>query len=327
MTDRDGGRDKALSASRREGRLLPLSGWPWKRILQALLGVSALLFFLRWINVWDSLIVLQGMNPWLFVLTCLLGVVGTTLRGGRFYALARAIGAPITLVQSVLANWAASLFAIVTPARAGEGGKVLFFAEKKRLAAGFVFEKLADLGLLLCAGAYGTLVFGRYVNVLLILAALLALGVALLMNLERILSLILRRPVFGGGWLWTTARRIPVRGWVSLGLYTVAIWFLGILAQVAGAGALDLNVPISLMIQVSALSAIAGTLSGTPSGIGTSQWVFTTLLAEVLGVDRAAIGALSLLLLMAATLTALVQGGVGLTLVRLGKAHDWVGEA
>jgi hypothetical protein len=36
-----------------------------------------------------------------------------------------------------------------------------------------------------------------------------------------------------------------------------------------------------------------------------------------MGVDRASIGALSLLLLMAAYLTALVQGGVGLAAYRL----------
>jgi uncharacterized membrane protein YbhN (UPF0104 family) len=77
------------------------------------------------------------------------------------------------------------------------------------------------------------------------------------------------------------------------------------------------------MIQVSALSAIAGTLSGTPSGIGTSQWVFTTLLTEVLDLDRTAVGALSILLLLSAYLTALVQGGVGLALYRvLGKTHN-----
>jgi uncharacterized membrane protein YbhN (UPF0104 family) len=302
-----------------------------------LLGVSALLLFFRWINLRDSLQALRRMDTVLFAWTCVLGIVGTTIRGFRFYVLASAVEAPVTVTQSVLANYAASLLAIVTPARVGEGGKVLFFVNRqtsqapsdgaahgKALAAGFVFEKLADFGLLLLAGAYGATVFRRYVSVLLILAALLALGVVLLLNLERILNLVLRTPPIPmgpdgthNGWLWATARRIPARSWASFCVYTVVIWFLGILAQVIGARALGLSVPIPLMIQVSALSVIAGTLSGTPSGIGTSQWVFTTLLAQVLEMDRAAVGALSLLLLVAAYLTALLQGSVGLALYRL----------
>ena len=334
-------------------------GQPWKHVLQILLGVSALLLFFRWINLRDSVQALRGMDPWLFAWTCVLGIVGTTIRGLRFYVLARAVEAPVTVTQSVLANYAASLLAIVTPARVGEGGKVLFFANGrtlsarnpqatnqkahgKALAAGFVFEKLADLGLLLLAGAYGVLVFRRYVSALLILTALLALGVALLLNLERLLNLVLRtQPILMGpdarthsggarertpmrdGWLGTTARQIPARSWAYVGLCTVAIWYLGILAQIVGARALGLSVPIPLMIQVSALSAIAGTLSGTPSGIGTSQWVFTTLLSQVLEVDRAAVGALSLLLLVAAYLTALLQGSVGTALYRLLARQLW----
>jgi uncharacterized membrane protein YbhN (UPF0104 family) len=289
----------------------------WKRVLQVLLGACVLLLFLRWIDLRESLFILRGLAPRPVVWTCLLGIVGTTIRGVRFYVLARAVDAPVTPLQSALANYAASLLAIVTPARAGEGGKVLFFGQKKRLAACFVLEKLGDFALLLLAGVYGALVFRQYVGVLAILAVLLTLGAALLFNLGRLCNWLLGRPAFGDGWLRAAAQQIPAGSWALFGISTIGIWFLGVLAQVVGARALGLRLPVPLMIQVLALTVIAGALSGTPGGVGTSQWVFTTLIVENTAADRQAAGALAVLMLFVTYATTLLQGGLGLLAYRI----------
>lgn len=293
-------------------------------MLQVALGVALLAFFFKWINIWESRERFARIAIAPFALTCVLGLVGTAVRGLRFYVWARAVKAPVTLVQSVVSNYIASLFALVTPARVGEGGKVLFFAEKRELAAGFVCEKLADLGLVLLAGTYGAFVFRKYVNVLLIVAALLTLGAVLLFNLERVLNLVLRRHIFDDGWLWATARQVRSRSWALFGLCSFGIWSLGIFAQIVGARALGLIIPVHLMVQVSALTALAGALSGTPGGIGTSQWTFTTLIVENVGVDREVAGLLAILMLFATYLTTLLRAGLGFLAYRiLEKSGRW----
>ncbi|MBN1993483.1 MAG: flippase-like domain-containing protein [Anaerolineae bacterium] len=295
----------------------------WQKGLQVGLGLALALFFLKWINIGESWRYLAEIRPWPFVATCLLGILGTTIRSFRFYALVRAVRSPMTLTQSIFSNYIASFLAIVTPARAGEGGKILFFDNKKNLAACFIFEKLADFGLLVLAGVYGMLMFQRYMGGFAILLIIIVLGVMALFNAERILNFVLRRNIFKERWLWPIAQQISTGSWFIFLAHTIGIWFIGILAQVVGATALNLTIPIPLIIQVSALTTLAGVLSGIPGGIGPSQFVFTTLLAENMPVDHQRLGILSIIILLAAYITALAQGGIGLLMYRL-RAKDTI---
>jgi len=269
-----------------------------RRWLQLIAAVAVLLLFLKWIDISSSLRQLRGVQWGWVLLFALLGVMQKTIRGLRFYQISRALGVPVSPGKGILVNYAALVLAVVSPGRLGEGGKVLFFDQGKReLAAGFVFERLADLAVYVVAGASGVFLFSQYVSAFILGAVLIVSGVVIVFNLEKILSIALRRNVFQDEWLKSAARHISVAQWIWFALLTVANWLLMTIGQYAAARAMHLNIPVLLLIQAFALSAIAGVASGLPGGVGAAQFVYTTLIASR-GFSKEAIGTLSLLMLV-----------------------------
>ena len=319
-SDRSGGGARpAVDRLVETGRRLARS-----RALRVVLGLALLLVFVRWIRISSALENLSLPRPgWLPVVWGLMAL-STTLRGCRFYRLGAIVGAPVSLARSVLANWAANLLAVVSPGRVGEGGKVLFFGQKRDLAAVFVLEKLADFGWLLLVGAYGVTLFRQYVGGLAVVAILALGGGVFVFNVERILNWALGRPVFRDQWLASVARRIPAGGWAVFGGSTLLIWALGIATQYLTALAMGFAIPLLLLIRISALTVIAGLVSAIPGGLGVSQFVFTTMLAAHTGVSREVAGLFSLLMLAQTYAVAVALGGPALWLVgrKRGEAGD-----
>jgi len=271
---------------------------------------------MRRIRVSSALKNLSLPKPgWLPVVWGLMAT-STTLRGLRFYKLAAVIGAPISLMRSVLANCVANLLAIISPGRVGEGGKVLFFDHKRDLAAIFTFEKLADVGWLLVMGTWGITLFRQYVGGLLIAIVLIAGGVILLFNFEHILNLALGRQVFHDQWLSKVASQMSLKGWSTLVGYTLLLWTLNIATQYLTALAMGFTIPLALLIRISALTNVIGILSAIPGGIGVSQFVFTTILAANTGISHDTAGLYALLMLAQTYAITLILGGAGSLLVR-----------
>jgi len=269
-----------------------------RRWLQLLAAAAALLFFLKWINVSSSLGQLRGVEWRLVSLLAVFAVVSKTIRGLRFYQIARALGVPIAPVKSILVSYAAQILAVVSPGRLGEGGKVLFFDQGKReLAAGFVFERLADLSVYVAVGASGIFIFSEYVSAFILGAVLIAGGVVALFNLEKILHLVLRRDIFRDEWLKSAARGVSPAQWAWFAALTVLSWAFATLGQYVAARSLRLDIPLMLLIQAFALASIAGVASGLPGGVGAAQFVYTALIASR-GFPRDEIGTLSLLMLV-----------------------------
>lgn len=279
-----------------------------KNLIRLTVGLVIFIIFIKWINIADNLKYLLQVNISYILLACTIMIIGTTLRGVRFHQIAHAIQAPIPLKKSILVNYIASMFALISPARLGEGGKVFFFDNKKQLGACFIFEKLADFGILLVAGTYGLFMFKKYTNLVFIIFLVFIVGILVIFNIERILNFILRKDILREGWLRETFKKVTNKNWLYFAGYTFTIWFIGILAQYFAAESIGLTIPILLLIQVSALTVIAGTLSGTPSGIGTSQLVFTILLSETLGVEPELVGILAVLILLIIYITTSIIG-------------------
>jgi len=98
-----------------------------KNFLKYMIGIIVLFFFLRWVNLLENLYYLRraGLNELLMVLALMW--LSTTLRGVRFYRIGRATGLrSVKLGKSILANYVGSMFALVSPGRLGESGKVFF---------------------------------------------------------------------------------------------------------------------------------------------------------------------------------------------------------
>jgi len=97
-----------------------------KNVIKLIVGIVIFLFFLKWANLLGNLHYLSQARIGYLIIVLPLLFVSTTLRGVRFYQIARSVNVPISLRKSVLVNYAASMFALVSPGRLGEGGKVFF---------------------------------------------------------------------------------------------------------------------------------------------------------------------------------------------------------
>ena len=97
-----------------------------KNIIKLVIGIAILLFFLKWVNLFENLRYLRQVRFSYLLSVLALMFVSTTLRGVRFYQIARGVNVPISLRKSILANYASAMFALVSPGRLGEGGKVFF---------------------------------------------------------------------------------------------------------------------------------------------------------------------------------------------------------
>jgi len=161
---------------------------------------------------------------------------------------------------------------------------------------------------LLLAGAYGLILFRRYRKLLFIVALIFVAGIAFLINIGKILNFILKRDIFHDEWLRQIIVKVNLINWILLLLSSLAIWFIGISAQYLMAKSLGFTIPILLLIRISALTVIAGLLSGLPGGLGVSQLTFTHLAMLYCDVSKELIGIFSAMKLVAAYLVYGVSG-------------------
>lgn len=293
-----------------------------KNLMKLTMGLVIFILFLRWINFADNLKYLLQANISYIILAFTIMVISTTLRGVRFHQIAHATQNPIPLKKSILVNYIIAMITLITPARLGEGGKIFFFDNKKQLGACFIFEKIADFGILLIAAIYALFMFKKYTNLVFIIFLIFVVGLLVLFNIERILNFVLRKDVLQEGWLREAFKKVSKENWMYFTGYTFSIWFIGILAQYFLAKSLGLTIPILLLIQVSAVAVIAGTLSGTPQGIGTCQFIYTLLLTENLNLSKEVIGIFMIEMLFVSYLMVVIVFLVGHIFLKYDK-NGW----
>jgi len=98
-----------------------------KNFLKLLIGAVVLFFFFRWVDLLENLQYLERVRLGELMIVLGLMWLSSTLRGIRFYQIGRATGLrSMRLEKSILANYIGSMFALVSPGRLGESGKVFF---------------------------------------------------------------------------------------------------------------------------------------------------------------------------------------------------------
>ena len=184
------------------------------------------------------------------------------------------------------------------------------------MAACFVLEKLVDCGILLLAGTYGLILFRKYTKLLFLAALIFVAGAIFLLNIEKILNFVLKRDILHDKWLRQVIIKVSPINWILFLLGSLIIWFIGILAQYMIASSLSFTIPILLLIRISALTVIAGLLSGLPGGLGISQLTFTHLAVSYLDVSKELIGVFNIMVLLTAYFISTITSLLGLLILR-----------
>lgn len=280
-----------------------------RRFLKLVFGLAVLIIFLQWVNIFDAVKYLYQVNLPLFLLALLMIVVIQLFRSARFYGLSRSLGIMLKFWNNVLVHFVASVLGAVTPARLGEGGKVLFFREdKKKLSFCFLLEKLGDFTTLIILALFGLFAFQQYVNSFLIVAVVFVLGVLFLFRIEKILNLVSRRRVFEDKWFRNLFRESRKRGFHAFLITTFFVWLFTVLAHYVFALSLGITIPIILLAQVIGISMTVGYASGSPGGLGVKEFLLTVILSQNLGISVGLIGVYALLVTFGGYLVPIVIG-------------------
>ncbi|MBU0898223.1 MAG: flippase-like domain-containing protein [Nanoarchaeota archaeon] len=266
-----------------------------KNWIQIIVGVIILAVFLKLINLADSLhIVSQAIWP-IFVIAMLTSVVTQVLRGLRFYHISRSINVDTGIKKSILVQFMTSLAGIATPAKIGEGGKILFFKNKNKLTFSFILEKIADFSLQFLIGFLAIFTFQIYVDLFYFVLVLFIIGIIALFKIDKILNFVLRKNEFEKGWFFNILKGINKKSFLIFSVLTFLLWFNINLSVWVYALSLGLVLDMFLLFQIFTVSNLMGTISGTPGGIGSTQIVFTFMMVTFMGVSSSLAGAVAII--------------------------------
>lgn len=266
-----------------------------KNWIQIIAGVIVLIIFLRLINLSESLhIISQAIWP-IFIIAMLTSVVTQVIRGLRFYQISKSINVDLSLKKSILSQFMTCLAGIATPAKFGEGGKILFFDNKNKLTFSFILEKVSDFSIQLLIGFLAIFTFQIYVDLFYFVIVLFVIGLIALFKVDKLLNFILRKKEFEKGWFFNILKGIDKKNFLIFSILTFILWFNINLSVWVYALSLGLFLNIFLLFQIFTIANLMGAISGTPGGIGSTQIVFTLLMVTLMGISDSLAGAIAII--------------------------------
>lgn len=273
-----------------------------KNVLRLLFGIAFLVLFLEWAKLFDFFDYVGEINLFLFGAACILSALTQVVRAGRFKFMTSALKIKLSFYKLVLVQYLATVGGLMTPAKMGEGSKILFFEKKHmgKLGELFVIEKISDFLLLFIFSALSLTILGQYVEAVIIFFVLFLIGLFALIKFDKVFNKISEflfknerlKVDFKNAFRRFCKNRKLIQGTVLLTLLTWLTIYCNIYLFLKAVG---ISVNILTIAYFFSMSSLLGAISGVPGGLGVREVSFAYLLITFANVSKelAALGALA----------------------------------
>lgn len=288
-----------------------------KKIAAGIAGIAIFIVFLKWVNFFQNMELLRNLDVAYIAVAVMIMILSITLRGTRFYILARGTGNETGLKESLSATYMSMVMSAITPGRIGEAGKMFWMKDRKRLLSPVILEKIFDLVMLLIAALVAVLFLKKYYIAYAIAFVLCVAIILLISRIHVFINILMKKSIFGKDQFFKDLKRIGNLSYLTAILFTTCIFFMGIAAQYTVALSMGIEISFWLLTGISALAVIAALLSGIPSGIGITQVTYTFMIVRETSISVETAGMFNVLMLFITYSVYLSVSGIGFGMYKL----------
>lgn len=289
-----------------------------KHYLKIVFSILVLFVFTKWAKIDDYSIIWKGLSNTNFWLGCTLLVLLQFVKTLRLQILVTEYNIKIDFLKNLLIHFIIPIYGLVTPAKLGEGTKLLLIGQnKEKVGFCFILEKIMDMGILFILGAIGLYRYTIFINSLYFFIPILLVAIIALIYFDKIFNLLFQRifkKKLEKNWfmsnLWLFAKPKLL---ITLVL-TVLIWVMNIYAAQRFSLVVDpkfAEISFFNFAPVFASCIIVGLFSGFPGGIGSREATISYLFFQIFKIDISIGGIFSILNLFGNYLTFIVIGILG----------------
>ena len=279
--------------------------------------------FVKWTNLSASLSSLCSIDLVFFGMALILVLGFNLLKGIRFCMLLQASGIRLSFLHTFLVSEMTLIVGRITPAKLGEGIKVMYIdAKKTDLSFCFVLERLADFISLFFFALFSLSLFSQFMPSVVLFGAGIIAVIAAMMYSDRLLKFFFKQNVLEEKWFINGLKKLSISDWATYISLSICIRLGVLVLPVLIGRSLGIHLDIITTFALYSVAILVGNLSALPGGFGAREGTYSYLLSQAAAISMPLAGLAATLITLSDLLIETALGITAYLLLKLFSARS-----